>query len=482
MTSTKYSHALPLPAGALALVPALILAVALILAPGCDRERADFPPGEAAAGVPDAHGHDQGERPHNQAEPSPDQGAPSVEAPHAHAEAGGETCDLDRPIEQLLADRCEHGIATYTCDECRYETGIVKVSPDLLDADGPLETASAALRATAAAHAHNGEVRLNEERAAYLSPRAAGTVQAIFVDLGSVVQRGEVLFTVDSPEFAEARAAFVSARAAARLAEATLERERDLYEKRVCPRKDLLEAEAAREGAAATCQAARERLLACGLSAPEIDDLGTDPDAHGGPLPVKAPFAGTVLERNIGLGASVEPGQPLLLLGDTSEMWIWTSLYEREMASVLARQTRGEVLAHVEVPAYPDRVFSGRVERIGGILDEATRTVKVRVVVRNPEGLLRAGMFARVRLLDGSAEQVVAIPAEAVLEDEGRSFVFVPTEPPYFVRRPVVTGRAWDEYVEITQGLADGDVVVTRGAFTLKSDVLRSKMGAGCAD
>ena len=141
-----------------------------------------------------------------------------------------------------------------------------------------------------------------------------------------------------------------------------------------------------------------------------------------------------------------------------------------------------EKLAHVEVPAYPDRVFSGRVERIGGILDEATRTVKVRVVVRNPEGLLRAGMFARVRLLDGSAEQVVAIPAEAVLEDEGRSFVFVPTEPPYFVRRPVTTGRAWDEYVEITQGLADGDVVVTRGAFTLKSDVLRSKMGAGCAD
>jgi len=262
----------------------------------------------------------------------------------------------------------------------------------------------------------------------------------------------------------------------------TVERERDLYEKRISPHRELLEAEAAREEADAACHAARAHLLACGLDDREIDALKSEAAGQPCPLPVRAPFDGIVLERNLGLGASVEPGQELLLLGDTSEMWVLTSLYEREMARVIERRTRGDVPARVEVPAYPGRVFTGRVERIAGTLDEATRTVKVRVVVPNPEGLLRAGMFARVQLMDGDEAQALTIPSEAILEDEGRSFVFVPADPPYFVRRPVVTGRSWDGFTEIVQGLAAGDIVVSRGAFTLKSDVLRSKMGAGCAD
>ncbi len=93
---------------------------------------------------------------------------------------------------------------------------------------------------------------------------------------------------------------------------------------------------------------------------------------------------------------------------------------------------------------------------MSGIVDEATRTARVRVVVDNPEGLLRAGMFARVHLDGNGSEQALTVPAEAVLEDEGRAFVFVPAEPPYFVRRPVMTGRAWDEWVEVTQGSGGG--------------------------
>jgi len=106
-----------------------------------------------------------------------------------------------------------------------------------------------------------------------------------------------------------------------------------------------------------------------------------------------------------------------------------------------------------------------------------------RVVVPNPEGLLRPGMFARVDLLlpDGAGE-AVALPEEAVLEDEGRTFVFVRATPELFARRPVVPGRAAGGWLEIAGGLRGGETVVARGAFLLKSDVLRAKMGAGCAD
>lgn len=436
---------------------ARLVPVIALLALGCARAATDEHPG------------------HPESEASHEAGAETAEHPSA------EISDLDRTVESLMSDRCEHEVPTYQCDECRYEVGIVKVAPDLLDEDGPLQTTHAVRRTTEESVAHNGEVRLNEERAAYLSPRMPGTVRSILVDLGAAVRQGQVLFTVDSPEFGEARSAFLIAQASLKLAEGTAAREKDLYEKKVCPRKDLLEAEASRDGARATCQAARERLLACGLGAEEIAQLSSD-GARAMALPVKAPFDGTVLERNLNMGALVEPGQHLLLLGDTSEMWVWTSLYERELPGLLREQAKGAVLAHVEVPAYPDRLFSGRVERMSGTVDEATRTARVRVVVGNPEGLLRAGMFARVHLHGNGSADALTVPAEAVLEDEGRAFVFVPAEPPYFIRRPVLTGRAWGEWVEVTQGLADGDVVVARGAFTLKSDVLRSKMGAGCAD
>lgn len=291
--------------------------------------------------------------------------APEAESGHEEGHGAGhdhgetESSDLDRPVEELLAARCEHDVSTYTCDECRYEVGVVKVVADLIDADGPLDTTRVARHALAETEGYNGEVRLDEERSAYLSPRAAGAVRSILVDLGENVRRGQVLFTVDSPEFAEARAAFIRARASERVAHATLERERDLYEKRVCPRKDLLEAEANHEEAEAELRAARERLLSCGLTAAEIERVGLDDGATTALLPVTAPFDGTVLERSLGLGATVEPGQPLLLLGDTRRMWVLLSLYEREMADVLEQKERGEVRADVTVAAYPGRVFSG---------------------------------------------------------------------------------------------------------------------------
>jgi cobalt-zinc-cadmium efflux system membrane fusion protein len=171
-----------------------------------------------------------------------------------------------------------------------------------------------------------------------------------------------------------------------------------------------------------------------------------------------------------------------MLLGETDRMWVITSVYERELALLIERQSREQLVAEVEVPAYPGRRFTGQVDRLQGTLDSATRTARVRILVDNPGDLLRAGMFARVHLLLPGQDEVLAVPPETVLTDEGRDFVFVRALPPYFMRRPVDVGRAWPGWVEITAGLAGDETLVTRGAFLLKSDVLRSKMGAGCAD
>lgn len=251
---------------------------------------------------------------------------------------------------------------------------------------------------------------------------------------------------------------------------------------------ELSRAEAERALVASSVSAARRDLVTAqgalfGLTESDLASASSSPpQVGGGQLAVRAPFTGTVQERRLWLGALVSPGERTVLLADTSRMWVQTALYEREVAAVLDVQARQEVKVEVVVPSYQGRVFAGSVERVGGTFDEATRTARARVVVDNPGNLLRAGMTARVRLLLPATGETLAAHAAAVLEDEGRHFVFVRHDESFFVRRPVTVGRTWADWVEIVEGLAAGQEVVTRGAFLLKSGVLRSKMGAGRAE
>ncbi len=136
----------------------------------------------------------------------------------------------------------------------------------------------------------------------------------------------------------------------------------------------------------------------------------------------------------------------------------------------------------MEVRAYPGEEIPGNVDFISPAMSRGSRTVRLRVAVPNRAGRLLAGMFARVKIFLPAGELALVVPRQAVLEDEGRSFVFVPLSDDYFVRRPVQLGRAFAGLVELRQGPPKGSAVVTEGAFLMKSDVLRSKMGAGCAD
>jgi cobalt-zinc-cadmium efflux system membrane fusion protein len=447
-------YEIPHSAGRSAVLAKLLL---LLAVSGCGKSSA---PGPAAAHA----GHE-----------SEDAAPPAAEI---------EASDLDRPVEALLGAVCEHEIPTYTCDECRYEVGFAKAGEELFDParGGSLASMRAGSRPLAGGRDANGEIRLNEERAVYLSPLAPGVVRSILVDLGARVHTGQVLFEVESSEYRQAKADLLRAQAAVTVAEAAATRERDLHEKGVCPRKDVIEAEAALAEASAVRAAVFGQLLAFGLGSREVDALLlSSAAAQSGLMPVRAPFAGTVLERSLSLGEQALPGDKLLLLADTRKVWVITTVYEREVAAVLQAQRLAPVQATVTVSAYPDLTFQGYVEQVSGTLDEGTRTARVRVVVSNPDNLLRAGMFARVQLLMPGAAGGLALPEEAVFDDEGRSFVFIRAEGPYFVRRPVTAGRSSGGWVEVS-GIAAGDEVVTKGAFLLKSDVLRSKMGAGCAD
>jgi membrane fusion protein, heavy metal efflux system len=400
-----------------------------------------------------------------------------------HGHGGGEPklSDLDQPVEALLARSCEHGKKTFECDECRHEVGVVRVPRALLD-DGLVKTAAAARRKLEAPLPLTGEIRFDERRVTHIAPSTEAMVRAVRVSLGQRVRAGEPLVELESVALGEAQSQYLEARGALELARRSAERASSLREEKIASEKEWLQSRQEHEAAGIRAQASREKLGRLGLSPAEIEALPSRGGSAGrGALVLRAPAAGIVLEMHAVPGELVRPDQSILTVGDLSDLWLWADLYEDQLGRVVAAE-RTALRAGVSVKAYPGEVFPGTVDFLGPTMDEKTRTVKVRIALKNREGKLRAGMFAAVQLYLPGDQEALALPRAAVLSDAGRSFVFVHGQGDFYMRRPVETGRASLDWIEVTRGLAGGETVVSNGAFLLKSDVLRSKMGAGCAD
>ncbi|HEY5995743.1 MAG TPA: efflux RND transporter periplasmic adaptor subunit, partial [Candidatus Deferrimicrobiaceae bacterium] len=190
---------------------------------------------------------------------------------------------------------------------------------------------------------------------------------------------------------------------------------------------------------------------------------------------------GTVLERHASVGERVEPGKDLLLLSDMGEVWVWANLRAGDVQALTRKGGKGATFP-AEIRGAGNRIHRGTMDVLAGVMNEQTRMFKARVVVPNPDGVLRPGMFVTIRVQLPGGGTGLSLPRTAVLADAGRSFVFVHKEGDFWIRRPVKLGRSAGDRVEIVSGVKAGQKVVADGAFLLKSDVLRGKMGAGCAD
>lgn len=415
--------------------------------------------------------------------PAPAPPPPQAEAGHGHDDHGSaKVSDLDRPVDELFAESCEHAKKTHACDECRYQVGVVRVPENLL-ADGLVKTATAGRRPLETPVPLTGEVRFAERKVTHLSPRAEGVIRKVFVALGEKVAVGQALLEMESAGLGEAESGYLESEATLRLSRKALDRQAVLREEGISSEKEFLAARQEAESAGIRAQAAAERLRRLGLGKAEIDELARAGSAAAqGRLVLRAPAAGTILDMHAVPGEAARPDQHLFTIGDLSQMWVWADVYEGQVQQVLAHEHHGDMRAVVTAKAFPGEAFPATVDFVAPSMDEKTRTLKVRVGVPNPKGKLRAGMFVNVELYLPSGPDALVVPRAALLSDEGRSFVFVRHQGEYWVRRPVETGRSSGGQVEITKGLAGGETVATEGCFLLKSDVLRSKMGAGCAD
>ncbi|MBI5507424.1 MAG: efflux RND transporter periplasmic adaptor subunit [Deltaproteobacteria bacterium] len=416
-------------------------------------------PVEATAAAPAQTSPDEHARPDSRGSEDPE---PGVEA--------AVPSDLDRPVDELFGRSCEHNQKAFECDACRYEVGVVRAAAALI-AGGLVTTVKAESRKVALPIALTGEIRFDERKVGHVSSQVEGIVKQVHVALGDQVKKGQPLIEIESVVIGEGQSVYLEAQGMLRLARRNFERVSALRRENIASEKEFLLAGQELEAAEIRTAGALGKLTR----------LGTGGTA-GGRLVLRAPMDGAVLVMHAVSGEVAKTDESLVTVGDNTAVWVWADLYERDIAAVKRGQAAQKLAASVAVKAYPGEEFPGTVDLVSPAMDESSRTVKVRVEVKNTDGRLLAGMFATVKLFLPGTTETLAVPKNAVLEDEGRSFVFVHHHDEYYVRRPVVLGRTWAGWVEIKNGLESSQIVVAEGAFLMKSDVLRSKMGAGCAD
>lgn len=214
-----------------------------------------------------------------------------------------------------------------------------------------------------------------------------------------------------------------------------------------------------------------------------VDFLQVSPDDHDdhkeGELEhdndlilVKSPAEGVVLTRKVSVGSVTSAGEELFEIADLSSLWMIAALSEEHLSRV-----RLGMSVRVKVQAYPDHWFGGRIRRLGEQLDAETRTVPVRVELSNPSGRLKPEMFAVAELEAGGSASAIFVPETAVQQVDNQPVVFVREAGNKFAVRQVGVGKPIDGQVEILNGLKVGETIVTKGSFTLKSQLLKGSLG-----
>ncbi|HIJ83344.1 MAG: czcB [Magnetococcales bacterium] len=338
-------------------------------------------------------------------------------------------------------------------DEVSRGDGMVRVSLDKIQKIG-VKTEVAALRSLARSIRAVGTVQVDERKLQVVTLKYEGWVEKLHANTtGQAVRKGQSLMEVYSPALVLAQQEYLAAAKAEQFLENA-------------------DAET-RSNAHGLAEGALMRLRNWDVSEDQLKRLRTTGQV-GRTLSVHSPVSGIVLEKAVIQGMRVMPGEMLYRMADLTSVWVVADVFEQEAGSVHVGQS-----AEVTLKAMPGKTFAGKVSFIYPTLSAETRTVQVRIELANPDGLLRPALYATVHLASSnSASMVLAVPDSALLDSGSRQVVLVERGEGQFEPRPVKAGGKGDGYVEILEGLKEGEKVVVRANFLIDAEAnLRSALG-----
>lgn len=317
-----------------------------------------------------------------------------------------------------------------------------------------------------------GEVKVNQDRFAHIVPRIPGVVHTANKSAGDVVRAGDVLAILDSRELADIKSEYLASIERLSLVEAGFKREERLFKKKISSEQEFLEARQAMMEGQIALRSARQKLLALGFEEQYITSLPEQPEHALVHYEVTAPIAGTVIEKHISQGEALSADAEAFAIADLRTVWVDLSVFQKDLDLVFEGQVADIVTTGGQLRAM------GEIRYVRPIVGEETRTAIARIVLDNPDGRWKPGLFVSGTVAIGAASVPLLVPKTALINMGDAKVVFV-QEPDGFAARPVTTGRENDMHIEITSGLEEGEQYVASGGFALKAELEKDELGEG---
>ena len=304
-----------------------------------------------------------------------------------------------------------------------------------------------------------GEIQINDDRTAHVVPRVSGVAEAVLVSTGQFVKKGQTLAVFSSQMISEQRSALQTAQKRLSLANTIYQREKTLWEQKITAEQDYLQA----------LQGLREAEIAVDNSQQKLSALGVilNNNANSSSLnrfELRAPYDGLVVERNLSIGEAVKEDTPIFTISDLSTVWAEVHIPAKDLPYV----RMGDKVT-LRATAF-DAQTTGTVAFIGALVGELTRMARARIVLANPQGAWRPGLFVSVEVKAAEVRVPIAIETDALQTLGTQQVVFVRTETG-FKAHPVKIGLNDGKHVEVVEGLAAGARYAAKGSYILKSEL-----------
>lgn len=301
-----------------------------------------------------------------------------------------------------------------------------------------------------------GEIQLNADRTVHVVPRLDGLVEAVPVNAGDQVKKGQVLAVISSQSLADQRSELMAAQKRLELARITYEREKTLWEEKISPEQDYLQARQAMQQAEIDVQSARQKLAAIGGNAASSGNLTR--------YEVRSPIDGVVTDKQVAVGQVVSENSTIFVVADLSTVWAEMRVYAKDLPTIRTGQQ-----VTLKATAF-DAEATGTVSYIGALVGDQARTTTARVVLPNPEGLWRPGLPVNVEVVSEEVSVPLAVAVEGLQSLRDWTVVFG-RYGEYFEARPLTLGRRDGRYAEVLEGLQAGEKYAAQNSFLIKADL-----------
>ena len=295
----------------------------------------------------------------------------------------------------------------------------------------------------------SGEVSFDDNKVTKVFPFSSGKVISVYVSLGDRVSKGQTLAVIKSADVAGNYSDLSTGENDVAIAKKQMDNAEALFKNGITSEREYTEASENYKKAVSNANKTRE----------QISINGGGHTSSDGTYRITAPMSGYVVEKNAEPGGFIRTDntQNLFTVGDISSVWIWANVYETDVSKV-----KEGYAAQVTTLAYPNRVFKGRVGKANQVLDPQTKVMKVRITLANDSMLLKPEMFANILVLNKETVKMIAIPAEALISDNGKNFVIVYRDRCNPEIRQVDILKTVDGLAYIAKGLQSGEKVISQ--------------------